>query len=147
MISRSLPKIKNIKDDAMQFVNRIKWRWILRQKDENNLGMMRPRRLRVPQCTALTDPALECWLSHAMKSIIAAVQTARRRHKNDRSFTNMNGIVRLGFKLLRESQWKAIPNDQNPGYTLEKDEDILQIHEDILKTKEYEEIPICTLNV
>ena len=26
-----------------------------------------------------------------------------------------------------------------------KDEDILQIHEDILKKKEYEEIPICTL--
>ena len=40
---------------------------------------------------------------------------------------------------------KAIPHDKIPGYTFEKDEDILQIHEDILKRKEYEEISICTL--
>ena len=57
----------------------------------------------------------------------------------------MNGITVLGLQMLKESNWIAIPNDKDSGYTLELKDDIIAIHDDIIGKKEYKEIPIYTV--
>ena len=83
------------------------------------------------------DPALECWLNHVANAVIEAVRDSRHVDRFNRKFSNMNGITVLGLQMLKESNWIAIPNDKDSGYTLELRDDIVAIHDDILGKKEY----------
>ena len=59
----------------------------------------------------------------------------------------MNGITVFGLKMLNTSCWVAVTSDKDFGYTLEVRNDVIAIHDDILRKKEYKEIPICGLKM
>ena len=81
------------------------------------------------------DPALECWLNHVADTVVKAIRDSRHVNRFNRKFGNMNGITVMGLRMLKESNWIAIPNDKDSGYTLELRDDIIAIHDDILGKK------------
>ena len=146
MISNKLPDLGSYHNDVTQFINRMKWN-MGSPKQNRGKASEKPKRYPIPMCTQPVGPALECWLNHVANAVIGAIRIARNMHRFNRGFSNMNGITILGLKMLRKSNWVAVPNDKDSGYTLEEMNDVIAIHGDILKKKEYKEIPICGLQI
>ena len=115
----------------------------MRNSEKNKL-LPNNKYIYTPPCHHLVDPALDCWLGHLNTAIHKPVYRARRQQQYSRSYDNVIGITKLGLKMLTESVWVAVPNDRDSGFTLESKQAHRQVHKEIPKKSEYQEIATCT---
>ena len=143
LCNSNLPDIQLVARELRQFQHRVKWRWLLRNNDHKRL-LRRVKKTPAVPCNELVDPALSCWLGHLNRVILRAVKQARENHRHDRGFSNVTPLTKLCLKHLRESEWRAVANDKEGGFTLETIHDQVEVHKEILAKKEYCEVAWCT---
>ena len=143
LCNSKLPDEQLVARELRQFQHRVKWRWLLRNNDQKRL-LRRVKKTPAVPCNELVDPALSCWLGHLNRVILRAVKQARENHRHDRGFSNVTPLTKLCLKHLRESEWRAVANDKEGGFTLETIHDQVEVHKEILAKKEYCEVAWCT---
>ena len=55
-------------------------------------------------------------------------------------FSNVTPLVKLGLRHLCSSEWRAVANDKEGGFTLETLQDQVEVHNIIPAKKEYSEV-------
>ena len=129
--------------DLKQFMNKQHWKWALRNATP---GIRLHKRSRTPFCPFQVDLAWAASFSRVTTMIAKSMDRARAAHKYDRSFNNLTNLQKFGLKLLKSSKLKAVPTDKDGGFAVEEDAVLIKVHNEILNSMDYKEIPYCTCN-
>lgn len=135
------PNLDWIRRNLVDFRNKLCWRWLFRHKPAYNAGFRIVKRRKCTHYHGDRNDSLECWLQGLAHCLLQVGARSRSRASANKSFANLLPITRLGLKLLRDSGRVAVPTDKDGGYAIVKGDDLTAIHNDILKSDMYVEIP------
>ena len=136
LCSRALPRVDNIVQNIEEWSNRVKWSW------HHRLSMAhRPsitvRFRKVPPCGELVAPEILWMTGHLKHCVMRECMKAISQARHDRSYCNMLPLTALGLRMLRNANFKAVPNDKDGGYALELRHEHHMVHEEILTGNSY----------
>ena len=123
--SRSSPPISELNKAVAQWEHRTRWKIFHSLQGDNNIpgstwSSLEDRKLhRNFPCNHLLPTEWEQFFSLFRAQVFQKGCTIRSKLSNRRrSISNLNGVVRLGFKLLAESRWCLVSTDKDGGYAL-----------------------------
>ena len=131
------PRVEEVKQNVQNFINKIKWKWLLR-KEEKHECSVKPPKGRVVHCSNQVDAALQCWLNSLQNTMV----TACKRAANLETKSNMIPLTKLGLRMLKDGPLAAVPTDKDGGFALVTKKSASSIHESILESKLYKEVHI-----
>jgi hypothetical protein len=135
-----IPKPDIIRQDAHNFINKIKWRWILRNISSSIPMIARRRRRQRSYCPHKADAALEVWRQSFYDAVLGAFRRGVKAARGRSDYCNLPLLTKWGIKMLRTGPWVAIPTDKDGGFAIHRRDDIGHIHTDLLNTRFYSEV-------
>ena len=147
-ISNTPPDIDALKKSLHCFKNKVLWQHYFKAQRETLAeceAFYKFPGLPVANFPFVQPPALKGWLAHLSADITEAATASIRRSRMARC-SNILGITKLGFSIMRKKKWVAIINDKETGYTLMSESDVYDIHTSILSSSCYREVPSDTIS-
>lgn len=123
-----------------QFKNKLRWRHVLggAVPDRPN-DVVRLRHKSTRPCNKVVLPGVSAFISRCRARVLEAALAAGRRTVCTR-VSNMPFVVKYGLKLIEELKLVAVPNDKEPGFTVEHISTHLKSLERILSRPCYREV-------
>ena len=115
-INNTKPPLERLRDDLIDFSNRAKWKWCLRNSDPTPRVVKYKSSLRSPTCTKIVDPDLQAWLTN-LRSKVLSKGSSMLRSSSSRPWSNLLGLERLALRLFRSLPFVLLPNDKGPGFS------------------------------
>ena len=78
---------------------------------------------------------MEFWIGSLRAELLNSASEALRKAKR-RRITNMNEVVKLGFRLLQQ-QWDVVKCDKDGGFAVSPRGTLLKVHLEILQSETY----------
>ena len=117
------PNLKKISQGLEAFSNRIKWRWSL--KDSENDGKVRrvvkSFERKTPSFKKIPPPELKAWLHEVCRVVQNENKNAMMRGNHEhKCWNNFDRPDRVAWAMLRDSDCYPIPTEKSGGFALIK---------------------------
>ena len=131
VVDQKLRPLGGVEGEIKSFSDRVKWRWVFRHSQSTKPSIT--FKSRTP-CMETVDGGLQCWLDRLRKRL---VQDARQAIKKatwiKRRWSNATPLIRWGLRLLRDSNWKALPTDKTGSFVLVQNLEEAEIHQKVFE--------------
>ena len=133
---RKLPDLRWMHEELNQFCDKMKWRWIFRHDPSPQPSVRFSLNSR---CSTPVDAGLQFWLDNFRRRMVCTACSGLKKLKWQKDcWSNVTPLVRLGFKMLKSSQWKPLPTDKTGSYVLVLKEEEKAIHEEVFSKSMYD---------
>ena len=138
--NRSLPCLRSLMDDFKQFESKVRWSWFHKDSQSSSNTFWYKGKATVP-CNEDCHSALLAWLGAFRSAFFSACRQSLRAASCSYAWkSNLKAIDRWGFKLLKNSDWAALPCDKEAGFACLSKRCLQEVHASILSSDRYEEI-------
>ena len=133
-INKRRPSLSVLNEDLVDFVNRVKWSSVL---SGTSSAMPFPKACRqTPTCTEIVEPDLGRFLWVFRRRVMRSAASISR--KGSQVTSNILGLHRLAFRLLKSVPYILLPHDKQPGFAAVPIENFAQLEVDSLSSHNYE---------
>ena len=137
-LCRKLPDLKVISTALSDWENKIRWNFALQHVENNSWWQLQGRRKSTAPCSHALDPHWEAYIRETKDTVFQSCARARSRLLHKRAnVSNMDGIARWGFQILKKGPWGVLPSDKDGGFVLVLKSEILQAKFDLMNKPQY----------
>ena len=140
LVSGKMPEKLRYTADINSFINKIKWRWALQGDDSRRVVMAKKKR-HTSACPFLVPAPMDAVLRDLRRYLGEAVSASVRSARVRRGYSNITNLLKLGISCYRRSEYVALKNDKDGGFSLAKKQQVQDAQMEILRTDVYQE---CT---
>jgi len=144
--SSKVPTLRGVHEAVRDFINRVKWRWSLRESavpDWKGSGKISKKS---PPFVDRVSDELDQWTVKLKQGFME--QADRRRQilisGKNRTWSNLSKLVVFATKLLRSSDWIPVVSDKDGGFALVRRGAMANLSE-LLKADQYLGTPAYVL--
>lgn len=143
-VSKKRIDISELTKSVHSFENRVRWRCHFRDSEIATIPCINYKGSAKPFTGGVRNPALEFVLRSLRSTVL---ETARRANtKATPKVSNVVGLTRWAWRLLRDNEYTAVPNDKEPGFTIAPIHDMSIIHQKVLDDNTYKLIDPININ-